>query len=158
MNIWVSKHIDVAKHKDIIIDTLIALKAELGEKLNERAIWVSYLWKDSISGSCFTPKNHVAYPAGNISCRFPSVASKAYIELGVRVASDGEKYLCAYIDELRPRENVRNIFRINCIEPNTRNVELYGDLFVSKGYVACVDGRVCYRYYVDMENRAIYSV
>lgn len=158
MNIWVSKHIDGAKHKDIIIDTLIALKAELGEKLNERAIWVSDFWDDSIYGSCFEPKNHVAYITGGVSCRFPSVASKAYIELGVRVASDGEKYLYAYIDELRPRENVRNIFCIKCFEPNTRNVELYGDLFVSKGYVACVDGRVCYRFYVDIENRAIYSV
>lgn len=141
MNIWVSKHIDGAKHKDIIIDTLIALKAELGEKLNERTIWVSDLWKDSISGSCFATKNHVAYPAGNISCRFPSVASKAYIELGVRVASDGEKYLCAYIDELRQRENVRNIFCIKCLESNTRNMELDSNLF-----------------HIDIENRDIYSV
>lgn len=138
MNIWVSRHIDCAKHKDIIIDTLIALKAELGEKLNERTIWVSDLWKDSISGSCFASKNHVAYPAGNISYRFPSVASKAYIEFGVRVASDGEKYLFAYIDELRPRENVRNIFCIKCLEQNTRNMELDSNLFC-----------------VDIENRTI---
>lgn len=155
MNIWVSKHIDVAKHKDIIIDTLIALKAELGEKLNERAIWVSDLWKDSISGSCFEPKNHVIYVTGGVSCRFPSVVCQAYIDLAACVRPDGEKYLCAYIDELRPEENVRNIFCIKCIEPNTRNVELYGDLFVSKGYVACVDGSVCYRFYVDIENRTI---
>lgn len=141
MNVWVSKHIDGAKHKDIIIDALIALKAELGEKLNERTIWVSDLWKDSISGSCFEPKNHVAYITGNVSCRFPSVASKAYIELGVRVASDGEKYLCAYIDELRQRENVRNIFRIKCLESNTRNMEIYADLFC-----------------VDIENRTICSI
>lgn len=138
MNIWVSKHIDCAKHKDIIIDTLIALKAELGEKLNERTIWVSDLWKDSISGSCFEPKNHIAYITGNVCCRFPSVASKAYIEFGVRVASDGTKHLCAYIDELRPREDVRNIFCIQCLEQNTRNMELDSSLF-----------------YVDIENRAI---
>lgn len=141
MNIWVSKHIDGAKHKDIIIDTLIALKAELGEKLNERTIWVSDLWEDSISGSCFAPKNNVAYVTGSVCCRFPSVASKAYIELGVRVASDGEKYLCAYIDELRQRENVRNIFCIKCLESNTRNMEIYSSLFC-----------------VDIENRTMCSI
>lgn len=141
MNIWVSKHIDCAKHKDIIIDTLIALRAELGEKLNERTIWVSDLWKDSISGSCFATKNHIAYITGNVSCRFPSVTSKAYIDLGARVISNGEKYLCAYIDELRPRENVRNIFCIKCLEPNTRNMEIYSNLF-----------------HIDIENRDMYSI
>lgn len=139
MNIWVSKHIDGAKHKDIIIDTLIALKAELGEKLNERTIWVSDLWEDSISGSCFAPKNHVTYVTGSVCYRFPSVGCQAYIEFGVRVASDGTKHLCAYIDELRPRENVRNIFCIQCLELNTRNMEIYADLFC-----------------VDIENRTIY--
>lgn len=141
MNIWVSKHIDGAKHKDIIIDTLIALKAELGEKLNERTIWVSNLWKDSISGSCFAPKNHVAYITGSVCCRFPSVASKAYIDLGARVTSNGEKYLCAYVDELRPRENVRNIFCIKCLESSAQNIKIYADLFC-----------------VDIENRDMYSV
>lgn len=141
MNIWVSKHIDGAKHKDIIIDTLIALRAELGEKLNERTIWVSDLWKDSMSGSYFAPKNHVAYVTGGVCCRFPSVACQAYIDLATCVASDGTKHLCAYIDELRPRENVRNIFCIKCLEQNTRNMELDSNLF-----------------YVNIENRDICSI
>lgn len=141
MNIWVSKHIDGAKHKDIIIDTLIALKAELGEKLNERTIWVSDLWKNSISGSYFAPRNHVAYVTGGVCCRFPSVACQAYIDLATCVASDGEEYTCVYIDELRPEESEHNTFRIKCIEQNTRNMELDSSLF-----------------YVDIENRDIYSV
>lgn len=141
MNIWVSKHIDGAKHKDIIIDTLIALKAELGEKLNERIIWVSDLWKHSTSGSYFASRNHVAYVTGGVCCRFPSVACQAYIDLATCVASDGEEYTCAYIDELRPEENGHNTFRIKCIEQNTRNMELDSNLF-----------------YVDIENRDMYSV
>ena len=141
MNVWVCKPIDILKYKDTVIDSLIALKAALGEKLNERTIWVSDRWKDSISGSCFAPKNYIAYVSGGVCCRFPSVAHQAYIDLGECVTSNGEKYLCAYIDELRPEENERNTILIKCLESSAREIESRGDLF-----------------YVDIENRNIYSI
>ena len=141
MNIWVSEHIDVLKYKDTIIDRLIALKAALGEELNERTIRVSDQWMDPISGSHFAPRNHVAYVSGGICYRFPSVAHQAYIDLRERVMSNGKKYLCAYIDELRPEENVRNIICIKCIKSSARNMESHGNLF-----------------YVDIESRFIHSI
>ena len=38
MNVWVCKSIDILKYKDTVIDSLTALKAALGEELNERII------------------------------------------------------------------------------------------------------------------------
>ena len=129
MNVWVCKSIDILKYKDTVIDSLTALKAALGEELNERTIWISDLWEDSISGSGFVPKNHVLYVPGVTSCRFPSTAYKAYIDLK-RLGIPGDRLEeTAWIDELRPEEDARNVIRIRCLESYLPEIRFCSNLF-----------------------------
>ena len=129
MNVWVCKSIDILKYKDTVIDSLIALKAALGEEFNERIIWISDLIENSMSDSGFVPKNHVVDMASNTSCRFPSTAYKAYIDLR-RCGMPGDRLEdSAWIDELRPEENERNVIRIRCLESYLPEIRFCSNLF-----------------------------
>lgn len=140
MNVWVCKSIDILKYKDTVIDSLIALKAALGEELNERTIWISDLWEDSMSGSGFVPKNHVFHVPGGASYRFPTTVYKAYIDLK-RLGIPGDKLEDeAWIDELRPEENERNVIRIRCLESYLPEIRFCSNLFC-----------------IDIDNRTIHS-
>lgn len=132
MNIWVCKSIDILKYKDTVIDSLIALKAALGETLNERAIWITDLWEESLSDFGFMPKNHVLHVPGGTAYRFPSTVYKAYIDLK-RCGIPGDRLEeSAWIDELRPEENARNVIHIRCLESYLRQIRFCSNLF-------CVD-------------------
>lgn len=140
MNVWVYKSIDILKYKDTIIDSLIALKAALGEELNERTIWISDLWEDSISGSGFVSKNHVLHIPGDTSYRFPSTVYEAYIDLK-RCGMPGDKLEeSAWIDELRPEEDARSTIRIRCLESYLPEIKFSSNLFC-----------------IDIDNRTIHS-
>ena len=140
MNVWVCKPIDILKYKDTVIDSLIALKAALGEELNERTIWISDLWEDSMSGSDSEPKNHILPVPGDPAYRFPSTAYKAYISLKrCGMPGDGLEE-SAWIDELRPEENERNTIRIRCLESDIPNIRFCSNLFC-----------------IDIDNRTIHS-
>ena len=129
MNVWVCKSIDILKYKESVIDSLTALKAALGEKLNERTIWISGLWEESMSDFGFVPKNHVLHVPGDPSYRFPSTVYKAYISLK-RCGIPGDKLEeSAWIDELRPEEDARNTIRIRCLESNLPHIRLCSNLF-----------------------------
>ena len=129
MNVWVCKSIDILKYKDTIIYSLAALKAALGEKLNERTIWISDLWEESMSDFGFVPKNHVFYVPGGPSYRFPCTAYKAYIDLR-RCGMPGDRLEdSAWIDELRPEENERNVIRIRCLESYLPEIRFCSNLF-----------------------------
>ena len=138
MNVWVCKSIDILKYKDTIIDSLAALKAALGEEFNERTIWISDLWEDSISGSDSEPKNHVIHVPGSASYRFPCTMYKAYIDLRKYGVPDGERGESAWIDELRPEENERNTIRIRCLESSLPEIQFCSNLFC-----------------IDMDNRTM---
>lgn len=141
MNVWVCKSIDILKYKDTVIDSLIALKAALGETLNERTIWISDLWVESLSDFGFVPKNHVLSVPGDPAYRFPSTAYKAYISLK-RLGIPGDRLEeSAWIDELRPEEDARNVIRIRCLESSLPEIRFCSNLFR-----------------VDIDNRTIYSV
>lgn len=141
MNVWVCKSIDILKYKDTVIDSLIALKVALGEELNERTIWISDLWEESLSDFGFMPKNHILPVPGDTSYRFPSTAYKAYIEFKrCGIPGDGLEE-SAWIDELRPEENARNVIRIRCLESYLPEIQFCSNLFR-----------------VDIDNRTIYSV
>ena len=140
MNVWVCKSIDILKYKDTVIDSLIALKTALGEEFNERTIWISDLWEDSISGSDSEPKNHVIHVPGGASYRFPTTVYKAYIDLK-RLGIPGDKLEDeAWIDELRPEENARNVIRIRCLESSLPEIRFCSNLFR-----------------IDIDNRTIHS-
>lgn len=104
MNVWVCKSIDILKYKDTVIDSLIALKTALGEEFNERTIWISDLWEESLSDSSFLLRNHVLDVPGGTSYRIPCTMYKAYIDLRKYGTPDGERGESAWIDELRPEE------------------------------------------------------
>lgn len=129
MNVWVCKSIDILKYKDTVIDSLTALKAALGEKLNERTIWISDLWEESLSDSDFAPRNHVLHVSGGPSYRFPSTVYKAYISLK-RLGIPGDRLEeSAWIDELRPEEDTRNVIRIRCLESSLPEIRFCSNLF-----------------------------
>ena len=132
MNVWVCKSIDILKYKDTVIDSLIALKAALGEELNERTIWISDLWEDSISGSDSEPKNHVIHVPGSASYRFPCTMYKAYIDLRSCGIPGDRLEESAWIDELRPEEDARNVIRIRCLESCLPEIRFCSNLY-------CVD-------------------
>lgn len=129
MNVWVCKSIDILKYKDTVIDSLIALKAALGEELNERTIWISDLWEDSISGSDSEPKNHVIHVPGSASYRFPCTMYKAYIDLRSCGIPGDRLEESAWIDELRPEEDVCNVIRIRCLESYLPEIQFCSNLF-----------------------------
>ena len=138
MNVWVCKSIDILKYKDTIIDSLAALKVALGEKLNERTIWISDLWENRISD--FALKNHVLHVPCGTSYRFPTTVYKAYIDLK-RLGMPGDKLEDeAWIDELRPEENARNVIRIRCLESSLPEIRFCSNLFC-----------------IDIDNRTIHS-
>ena len=138
MNVWVCKSIDILKYKDTVIDSLIALKAALGEKLNERTIWISDLWENRISDSAL--KNHVLHVPCGTSYRFPSTVHEAYIELKrLGIPGDGLEE-SAWIDELRPEEDARNVIRIRCLESCLQEIRFCSNLFC-----------------IDIDNRTIHS-
>lgn len=138
MNVWVCKSIDILKYKDTVIDSLTALKIALGEKLNERTIWISDLWENRISD--FALKNHVLHVPCDPSYRFPSTVHKAYISLK-RLGIPGDRLEeSAWIDELRPEEDARNTIRIRCLESNLPNIRFCSNL-----------------YCIDIDNRTIHS-
>ena len=141
MNVWVCKSIDILKYKDTIIDSLIALKAVLGEELNERTIWVSDLWEESMSDFGFVPKNHVLPVPGGTSYRIPCTMYKAYIDLRILGMPGDRLKGSAWIDELRPEENERNTIRIRCLESYLQEIRFCSNLFC-----------------IDIDNRTIYSV
>lgn len=129
MNIWVCKSIDILKYKDTVIDSLIALKAALGEKLNERTIWISDLWEESLSDFGFVPKNHVLNVPGGTAYRFPSTMYKAYIDLK-RLGIPGDRLEgSAWIDELRPEEDARSTIRIRCLKSYLPEIKFCSNLF-----------------------------
>ena len=129
MNVWVCKSIDILKYKDTVIDSLIALKAALGEELNERTVWISDLIENSMSDSGFAPKNHVVNMGSNTSCRFPSAVYKAYIDLR-RCGMSGDRLEdSAWIDELRPEEDARNVIHIRCLESSLPEIRFCSNLF-----------------------------
>ena len=132
MNVWVCKSIDILKYKDTIIDSLIALKAVLGEELNERTIWVSDLWEESMSDFGFVPKNHVLPVPGGTSYRIPCTMYKAYIDLRSCGIPGDRLEESAWIDELRPEEDARNTIRIRCLESYLPEIRFRSNLF-------CVD-------------------
>lgn len=139
MNVWVCKSIDILKYKDTVIDSLIALKVALGEELNERTIWISDLWENSMSDSAL--KNHVLHVPCGTSYRFPSTAYEAYIELK-RLGIPGDRLEeSAWIDELRPGEDGRNVIRIRCLESYLPEISFCSNLFR-----------------IDVDNRTIHSV
>ena len=139
MNVWVCKSIDILKYKDTVIDSLIALKTALGEEFNERTIWISDLWENRMSD--FALKNHVLHVPCGTSYRFPSTAYKAYIELK-RLGIPGDRLEgSAWIDELRPEEDARNVIRIRCLESSLPEIRFCSNLFR-----------------VDIDDRTIYSV
>lgn len=141
MNIWACKSIDILKYKDTVIDSLTALKAALGEELNERTIWITDLWEESLSDFGFVPKNHVLHVPGGTAYRFPSTVYKAYIDLK-RYGIPGDRLEeSAWIDELRPEEDARNVIRIRCLESSLPEIRFCSNLFR-----------------VDIDNRTIYSV
>lgn len=132
MNVWVCKSIDILKYKDTVIDSLIALKVVLGEELNERTIWISDLWEESLSDFGFMPKNHILPVPGDTSYRFPSTVHKAYISLK-RLGTPGDRLEeSVWIDELRPEEDARNVIRIRCLESSLPEIRFCSNLF-------CVD-------------------
>lgn len=141
MNIWACKSIDILKYKDTVIDSLTALKAALGEELNERTIWITDLWEESLSDFGFVPKNHVLHVPGGTAYRFPSTVYKAYIDLK-RCGIPGDRLEeSAWIDELRPEEDARNVIRVRCLESSLPEIRFCSNLFR-----------------VDIDNRTIYSV
>lgn len=141
MNVWVCKSIDILKYKDTVIDSLTALKATLGEELNERTIWISDLWENSMSDSDFALRNHVLDVPGGTSYRFPSTVYKAYIDLR-RCGIPGDRLEeSAWIDELRPEEGERSTIRIRCFESSLPEIRFCSNLFR-----------------IDVDNRTIYSV
>ena len=129
MNVWVCKSIDILKYKDTVIDSLIALKAALGEELNERTIWISDLWEESLSDFGFVPKNHALYVPGGTSYRIPSTVYKAYIDLRRRGMPGDRLEDSAWIDELRPEEDARSTIRIRCLESYLPEIKFYSNLF-----------------------------
>lgn len=140
MNVWVCKSIDILKYKDTIIDSLVALKAALGEEFNERTIWISDLWGESMSDFGFVPRNHVLYVPGGTSYRIPCTVYKAYIDLR-RCGMPGDKLEeSAWIDELRPEEDARSTIRIRCLESSLPEIPFCSNLFC-----------------VDIDNRTIHS-
>ena len=140
MNVWVCKSIDILKYKDTVIDSLAALKAALGEELNERTIWISDLWVESLSDFGFVPKNHVLRVPGDPAYRFPSTAYKAYISLK-RLGIPGDRLEeSAWIDELRPEEDARSTIRIRCLESYLQEIRFCSNLFC-----------------IDIDNRTIHS-
>ena len=129
MNVWVCKSIDILKYKDTVIDSLAALKAALGEELNERTIWISDLWVESLSDFGFVPKNHVLRVPGDPAYRFPSTAYKAYISLK-RLGIPGDRLEeSAWIDELRLEEDARSTIRIRCLESYLQEIRFCSNLF-----------------------------
>lgn len=140
MNVWVCKSIDILKYKDTIIDSLAALRAALGETLNERTIWISDLWEECMSDSDSMPKNHVLYVPGGTSYRIPCTVYKAYIDLrGCGIPGDKLEE-SAWIDELRPEEDARNTIRIRCLESSLPEIKFCSNLFC-----------------IDIDNRTIHS-
>ena len=140
MNVWVCKSIDILKYKDTVIDSLIALKAALGEELNERTIWISDLWEESLSDFGFAPKNHALYVPGDPAYRFPSTVHKAYIDLRRRGMPGDRLEDSAWIDELRPEEDARSTIRIRCLESYLPEIKFCSNLFC-----------------IDIDNRTIHS-
>ena len=140
MNVWVCKSIDILKYKDAVIDSLAALKAALGEEFNERIIWISDLWVESLSDFGFVPKNHVLHIPGGTSYRIPCTVYKAYIDLRKYGVPDGERGESAWIDELRPEEDARSTIRIRCLESYLPEIKFCSNLFC-----------------IDIDNRTIYS-
>lgn len=141
MNVWVCKSIDILKYKDTVIDSLTALKAALGEELNERTIWISDLWKESMSDFGFVPKNHVLDVPGGTSYRIPSTVYKAYIDLRRRGMPGDKLEESAWIDELRLEEDARNTIRIRCLESSLPEIRFCSNLFR-----------------IDIDNRTMHSV
>lgn len=138
MNVWVCRSIDILKYKDTVIDSLTALKVALGEKLNERTIWISDLWEESLSDSDFAPRNHVLDVPGGTSYRIPSTVYKAYIDLRRRGMPGDKLEESAWIDELRPEEDARNVIRIRCLEYYLQEIRFCSNLFC-----------------IDMDNRTM---
>ena len=132
MNVWVCKSIDILKYKDTVIDSLIALKAALGEELNERTIWISDLWEERMPDSDSMLRNHVLDVPGGTSYRFPSTVYKAYIDLRSCGIPGDRLEESAWIDELRPEEDVCNVIRIRCLESFLPEIRFCSNLF-------CVD-------------------
>ena len=140
MNVWVCKSIDILKYKDTVIDSLAALKAALGEELNERTIWISDLWVESLSDFGFVPKNHVLPVPGGTSYRIPCTMYKAYIDLRSCGIPGDRLEESAWIDELRPEEDERNTIRIRCLESYLQEIRFCSNLFC-----------------IDIDNRTIHS-
>ena len=132
MNVWVCKSIDILKYKDTVIDSLTVLKVALGEELNERTIWISDLWEERMPDSDSMLRNHVLDVPGGTSYRFPSTVYKAYIDLRSCGIPGGRLEESAWIDELRPEENERNVIRIRCLESYLPEIRFCSNLF-------CVD-------------------
>ena len=141
MKVWVCKSIDILKYKDTVIDSLIALKAALGEELNERTIWISDLWEERMPDSDSMLRNHVLDVPGGTSYRFPSTVYKAYIDLRSCGIPGDRLEESAWIDELRPEEDERNTIRIRCLESYLQEIRFCSNLFC-----------------IDIDNRTIYSV
>lgn len=129
MNVWVCKSIDILKYKDTVIDSLAALKAALGEKLNERTIWISDLWEERMPDSDSMLRNHVLDVPGGTSYRFPSTVYKAYIDLRSCGIPGDRLEESAWIDELRPEEDVCNVIRIRCLESYLPEIQFCSNLF-----------------------------
>ena len=140
MNVWVCKSIDILKYKETVIDSLIALKTALGEEFNERTIWISDLWEERMPDSDSMLRNHVLDVPGGTSYRFPSTVYKAYIDLRSCGIPGDRLEESAWIDELRPEEDVCNVIRIRCLESYLPEIQFCSNLFC-----------------IDIDNRTIHS-